>query len=216
MSAEIEAVLFDMDGTLIDSKPVIEHAWRSVAQEYGIELNKVTIEEHVHGRSGSYTRDFLFKHLDIKERHIAKGKVDELEETSEPLLINGVMNTLNILREKKIKIALVTASWDSRIEFILSLHDLRRYFDCIVSRSDVKNGKPHPECFLLAAKKLDCDIRNCVVFEDSLSGLESGIRSGAKCIAIGHLDYSSKPTHFTYPDFEALLNDRQSSLFNQM
>ncbi|WED25332.1 HAD family phosphatase [Vibrio sp. DW001] len=214
MSAKIEAALFDMDGTLIDSKPIIEQAWRCVAQEYGIELNRATIEQHVHGRSGNYTRDFLFKHLSIKERHIAKGKVDAIEETSKPRLINGVINTLTMLREKGIKLALVTASWDSRIEFILSLHGLHHYFDCVVSRSDVKHGKPHPESFLLASKRLHCNIQNCVVFEDSLSGLESGIQSGAKCIAIGHLDYSEKPVHSTYLDFKALLNDQQNTLFN--
>ncbi|UGA53460.1 HAD hydrolase-like protein [Vibrio sp. VB16] len=58
MSARMEAVLFNMDGTLIDSKPIIEQAWRYVAQEHGIELSRTTIEQHIHGRSGNYP-DFI-------------------------------------------------------------------------------------------------------------------------------------------------------------
>lgn len=185
MSTHIAAALFDMDGTLIDSKGTVEYAWCSVAHDYGIEVSQSQIDEHIHGRSGHYTLNYLFGHLDSAERERARQRVYAVEETAESDLIPGAISVLDYLSRHSIKIALVTAGWSERIEFIFSLHRLHKYFDVIISRHDVIHGKPNPEGYLLAAKKLGVDIKDCLVFEDSYSGLVAGIVSGACCVAIG-------------------------------
>ena len=208
MLDKVEAVLFDMDGTLVDSKAVIEQAWCSVALQNGIKVDHNTIEKHIHGRSGQYTLDYLFHMFNDEEKAQIKHQVDSFEETAKSDLIVGAENFLIHLKQRGIKIALVTASWSERIEFLFSLHQLHRYFDTIVARHQVQQGKPHPEAFLIAAKKLGVDIERCLVFEDSVSGIEAGVRSGAKCIAIGGIDTqdSKHQPSDIYQDFNAVLS----------
>ncbi|MGF1741866.1 HAD family phosphatase [Vibrio profundum] len=208
MLDKVEAVLFDMDGTLVDSKAVIEQAWCSVALQNGIEVDHNTIEKHIHGRSGQYTLDYLFHMFNNEEKAQIKHQVDSFEETARSDLIAGAEDFLILLKQRGIKIALVTASWSERIEFLFSLHQLHRYFDTIVARHQVQQGKPHPEGFLTAAKQLGIDIEHCLVFEDSLSGIEAGMRSGARCIAIGDIntqDNEYQPSG-TYQDFNVVLS----------
>jgi sugar-phosphatase len=206
MCAKIDAALIDMDGTLIDSKPIIAKAWRTIACEFGLELSQSTMDEHVHGRSGSYTLNHIFKGFTAAEKSNIKRKVDGIEQSSVTALIPGALDALNLFRKNGIKMALVTASWESRIDFVFSLHDLHDYFDVIVSQGDVTAGKPDPEGYLLAAQKLGCNIENCVVFEDSLSGIAAGTQSGATCIAIGDLDTSALTAVASYSDFNHFLS----------
>lgn len=94
------------------------------------------------------------------------------------------MDTLNYLKKNGVKVGLVTASWPERINYIFDHYNLHDYFSCVINRNDVRNGKPDPEGFLLCAKKLGVPIEKCIIFEDSFSGLEAGLRSGAECIGI--------------------------------
>ncbi|WP_318511085.1 HAD family hydrolase [Photobacterium leiognathi] len=184
MLHKYEAALFDMDGTLIDSKPAIELAWKTVAIKNGVNITSDDFEKHIHGRSGNYTLSYLFSDFTKFEQKKIKEDVDLIEESIPSDLIKGVIKTLIYLKENNVKIGLVTASWPERIKFILDYHNLHDFFSCVINRNDVINGKPDPEGFQLCAKKLKVNIENCIIFEDSFSGLEAGIRSGAKCIGI--------------------------------
>ncbi|HIF9180408.1 TPA: HAD family hydrolase [Photobacterium damselae] len=184
MLNKYEAALFDMDGTLINSKPVIEYAWITVATKYGVNISQYDLEKHVHGRSGQYTLSYLFSHFSEIEKRVIKEEVDLIEERAPTELIVGVMDVLNYLKKNGIKVGLVTASWPERINFIFDYYSLHDYFSCVISRNDVKNGKPDPEGFLLCSEKLRVPIEKCIIFEDSFSGLEAGLRSGAECISI--------------------------------
>lgn len=218
MLTEYKAVLFDMDGTLIDSKPVIELAWTTVANKYGVSISADELEQHIHGRSGNYTLSYLFGHFSENKQKLIKQEVDLIEEEAPTELIPGAKSILEYLKNNGIKIGLVTASWPKRINFILDHHKLRDYFSCVVSRDDVINSKPDPEGFLLGAKKLEVPIEQCMVFEDSFSGLEAGIKSGAQCIGI---NTSTTPksnqllgSYTSYVDMkEMLAMDELTSIF---
>lgn len=199
------AVCFDMDGVLIQSRSVIERAWTSVAQQYGISVDKAFIDEHIHGRPGAYTLDVLFADIDPAQRHHIKQQVDAIEEISECALVPGVAHLIKQLRDHDLPMALVTSSWPARIAHVLRQHHLEAVFDCIISRDDIIHGKPAPDAYVLAARQLHRVPGECLVFEDSVSGVQAAVGSGALCLGIGNepalADYGAAAT---FTDFDAL------------
>ena len=101
--------------------------------------------------------------------------------------LKTVEGTLDFLEESQrlgIKMAVATAAPIANMEFILDGLDLRKYFSVITTAADVKNGKPHPEGFLISAEKLGVKPQNCIVFEDAINGFEAANRAGMKSIGI--------------------------------
>lgn len=182
---EFSAVLFDMDGVLIRSREAIASAWGSVAREQGVALDADCLRDHVHGRPGGYTLDYLFGHLPPERRRALKQQVDTLEERADCPLLPGVADFLRQLRRLDVPLALVTSSWPARIEHVLRQHDLQTAFRTLVSRDDVAHGKPAPDGYRLAAARLGLPAARCLVFEDSLSGVQAACAAGAACVAIG-------------------------------
>lgn len=219
MAHTFTAVCFDMDGVLIQSREVIEHAWTSVAREYGVEVSQNFIHEHIHGRPGEYTLQALFPNFSQPTRSIIKKQVDAAEEVAVCLLVPGVAKLISKLRERSVPLALVTSSWPARIAYVLDHHGLEATFECIVSREDVSNGKPAPDCYQLAARKLNTPINECLVFEDSVSGVQSAVSSGACCLGISNdFSLSNYGAKAVYTDFNALPiieSLAPTSLFNE-
>lgn len=174
-----------MDGVLIQSREVIEHAWTTVARQYGVSADQAFIEEHIHGRPGGYTLKALFAEFDEAQRVVIKCEVDAIEQVTNCSLVPGVATLIARLRENAVPLALVTSSWRARVEHVLQQHDLTSAFDSIICRNDVRNGKPAPDPYRLAAAQLGRQSDECLVFEDSVSGVQSAVSSGALCIGIG-------------------------------
>ncbi|MCD4483002.1 HAD family phosphatase [Chromobacterium vaccinii] len=198
------AVCFDMDGVLIQSRSVIEDAWMSVARLYGITVTDDDIRDHIHGRAGQYTLDTLFASYPVEERVLIKKKVDSFEETAPCALLPGVADMIHQLKSAHIPLALVTSSWQERIRFVMQLHGLHGMFDTIISREDVGQGKPSPECYQLAASRLQRPAKECLVFEDSVSGVRAALQSGARCVGIGREESLIQAgADARYEDFQA-------------
>ncbi|EPK8844963.1 copper resistance system multicopper oxidase [Pseudomonas aeruginosa] len=159
-----------MDGVLISSREAIAAAWSRVAGEQGVALGPDCLRDHVHGRPGGYTLDYLFGHLPMERRRILKQRVDALEEGADCPLLPGVAAVIRQLRWLDVPLALVTSSWPARIDHVLRQHDLQAAFRTLVSRDDVVHGKPAPDGYRLAAARLGVAPSRCLVFEDSLSG----------------------------------------------
>lgn len=199
------AVCFDMDGVLIQSREVIERAWTTVARQYGVSVDQAFIDEHIHGRPGGYTLKALFAEFDEAQRVAIKREVDSIEQVSNCALVPGVATLISRLREHAVPLALVTSSWRARVEHVLQQHDLTSAFDSIICRDDVHRGKPAPDPYRLAAAHLGRQSDECLVFEDSVSGVQSAVSSGALCIGIG--DDPTLTAHGaagTYADFTQL------------
>ncbi|HFH3651259.1 TPA: HAD family hydrolase [Pseudomonas aeruginosa] len=174
-----------MDGVLISSREAIAAAWSRVAGEQGVALGPDCLRDHVHGRPGGYTLDYLFGHLPMERRRILKQRVDALEEGADCPLLPGVAAVIRQLRWLDVPLALVTSSWPARIDHVLRQHDLQAAFRTLVSRDDVVHGKPAPDGYRLAAARLGVAPSRCLVFEDSLSGVQAACAAGATCVAIG-------------------------------
>ncbi|WP_075006594.1 HAD family hydrolase [Stigmatella aurantiaca] len=203
-STRFSAVLFDMDGVLVHSKPVVEKSWRTVAESLGRPISDPEMHELVHGRPGSYTVNALFPNASAEEQRQIHRRVEVLEERSPCAAIAGVEKLIQSLVEYRIRFGLVTSGWQGRIEFVLQSLGLAGRFEVIVSRDDVSRGKPDPEPYLLAASRLGLPASETIVYEDSLSGVRAAAGAGAYCVGIGGEELLASGARTTVQDFTGI------------
>ena len=185
----MSAILFDMDGTLIDSEPLWLESEIEIMAELGCHWDQ---QDQINCLGGPMekTENYMQERSNnIKPFGYFAKQLDDVMEQKLATKLDLIPNALEILNECKksdIKIALVTASTGR-----LMRAALKRFpagiFDTTVSYDDVKRSKPDPEPYLLAAKTLGVEIKNCVVLEDSLTGVQSGLTAGAQVIGLPHL-----------------------------
>lgn len=200
----ISAVLFDMDGVLVDSKAVIERAWREAAQLCGRRITEEDIHNHIHGQPGPHTIRALFSDLPRSDQQKIQAHVIHVENTADYEPIPGVARTIARLHAAEITIGLVTSGWRYKIDRVIELLQAQWCFSVIVERDDVSRGKPHPDPYLLAAERLGIPASRTVVFEDTSSGVTSAVSAGAYCVGIGGEDLMRSGAQITIPDFESV------------
>ncbi len=173
----IKAVIFDMDGLMFDTERLAAKALIEAANEQGIDMN---FEETQ--LSLGYTRNAMYDlykeyYKDIKDVDTGK-MVDRGYEIMEEVLFSAgpekmpfIEELLVYLRENNYKIAVASSSDIVHIENNLEKTNLRGFIDIVASGEEVENSKPEPDVFLLAAKRLGVEAKNCVVLEDSKFGI---------------------------------------------
>ncbi len=173
------AVLFDMDGVIADTTPLHYEAWRSAFEPLGIIVEKMD----VYLREGMATRTMGETIAEAKNRRLSPEELDKIVENKTTIFnkmvaenvkaYDGVIETLRMLRNNGMKTALVTGSRRVSAEAVLKKIGLESAFDAIVCAEDVKHGKPDPEPYEAAIKKLDINRLNCIVVENAPLGIES-------------------------------------------
>ena len=182
---QYEAIIFDMDGVIINSKDHVERFWIQKLEEYGIEIPRDEREERFHGRPARPTVNDLFGDLPEEKREEIIKECAEYDASIERYpMIPGVEQFLKECEEAGIRIGLVTSALPGKVERMLAGLSYPSPFGVIVTANLVKNGKPNPECYLLAAEKLDVNPQKLIVFEDSVSGVKSASGAGATVVAI--------------------------------
>lgn len=173
-----KAVLFDMDGTLVDSGVVVERAWGLWAARHGIPLEAVL--SFSHGRPTIATMEHFFPERDHTEE---LEQMDRYEETQLEgiLAVPGATQIVQALQ--KHSWAIVTSAWRTLAEARVSAAGLPLP-NVIVPVDEIRNGKPHPEGFLRAAERLGVLPKDCVVFEDTRPGIEAGMSAGMQVVAL--------------------------------
>lgn len=188
MNMKFDAVIFDMDGVLVNSEP---HYVRIEKENFEILGLKISDKEH-QSYQGSAT-DHMWRA--IKEKHSLDKPLKELVEmtnrmtypwfesleTIEP--IPGVKELIEFLYSRNIPLAVASSSYPDVIELILTKTDLEKYFQFIVNSTMVGFSKPAPDIFLHAAKLLKVNPKNCMVIEDSTNGIKAAKSAGMFCIA---------------------------------
>jgi HAD superfamily hydrolase (TIGR01509 family) len=202
ITTRVWAVLFDMDGVLIDSKVVIERAWREAAQFYDREITEEDLHKHIHGQPGPHTIRALFGDLPRSDQEKVQAHIIHVENTADYEAILGVARLIARLNTAGITIGLVTSGWQYKIDRVIELLQAQSCFSVIVQRDDVSRGKPHPDPYLLAAERLGISASETLVFEDSASGVTSAISAGAYCVGIGGEELIRSGAKITIPDFE--------------
>lgn len=182
----MEAVIFDMDGVIIDSHSIAVRLLRETANGYGCTLT----HEEIRSWGSLSSRQFWTKVKD--DFHLPQGlnelihsyNVDrEIELYREIELIPGIRDLLIVLRERGIKTALATSASRKRMNAVLDIFEISECFDQCVCDDEVIASKPAPEIFVLAASKLEIAPSRCVVIEDSRNGLKAAKAAGMKCVA---------------------------------
>lgn len=180
-------VIFDMDGVLVASGPAHAASWRIVARSDGIEISEADFKKHFGRPSRDIVRSIWGEQLsdadvqridDAKEaayRDLVRGMI--------PLTI-GVRETLHALRGAGFKLAIGTSGPRENVALVLEESKLAPLFDAVVTGVDIRNGKPAPDCFLLAAERLGLPATHCVVVEDAPVGIQAALAAEMKCIAL--------------------------------
>lgn len=214
------AVLFDMDGVIVDSNPVHKIAIEQFCKKYNLELSEETLNKKVWGRQNKDWIPAVFeRHLEpelLAEYAFEKEKLFRELYEKEIEALPGLEDFLKQLEKKGIPKAIATSAPIENVDFVLEKTGLRKYFQTILHDAFVEKGKPDPEIYLKTADALNFDPTDCIVFEDSLSGVQSGLNAGCKVVGVltTHSAQELKDTHLTIKNFNELTIDTLSSLFN--
>jgi len=194
---DFEAVIFDMDGVLIDSEPLWKIAMENVFQSIGCPLTKNDFKKTVGLRIDEVIR-FWFEHIGWEgksaqevEQEIVAQMIDLIQKNGAPLL--GVIETLDYLKENNFKIGLGTSSYSILIETVLTTLGIKDKFDFTHSAEHEDFGKPHPAVYLSVAQKLNVDPKKCLVIEDSLNGIIAGKAAKMKVVCIPEKTHDPEP-----------------------
>ncbi len=183
----MKAAIFDMDGVVVDNHQYHFQAWMSFADKHHFKLNEEIYREKFNGKTNADLFNMIFGAITPEQ---ARRFSEEKEGLYQKLYAAqmrphvGLLDFLELLRKLRIRIALGTSAPTSNVDFTLDSLKLRSYFEVIVDGSMVERGKPDPQVYQLCAMKLGLDPKDCVVFEDSLAGLESGERAGCRIVAV--------------------------------
>lgn len=187
MLKDIEAVIFDLDGSLVDSMWM----WREIDIEYlgrfGIPLPE-NLQTEIEGMSFSETAVFFKERFQIPDS-LEKMKADWNQMawdkyTYEVPLKPGIEEFLEGCRVNHIKLGIATSNSRELVDNIAKVHHLENYFSCIMTACEVAHGKPAPDIYLAVAQKLDVLPEKCLVFEDIIPGIMAGKNAGMKVCAV--------------------------------
>ena len=186
MEGIISAFIFDLDGVIIDSNPVIESFWKSEAVKDNIHLTDHLISEWIHGRKVGDTITGLFNHLSDKRKKEIEAAGYEFDSIMEPGALKGVVHLIHWLYAMRIPTGVVTSSHHSRMLKMLTQLHLQDHFSFFVTAEDVTRGKPDPAPYLRMSEKMKIPNYECLVFEDAVSGIQSATAAGMQSIGIGN------------------------------
>lgn len=187
MLKDITAVIFDLDGTLIDSMWV----WDQIDEDY-LSKKNIEVPKNLNSEIAHLSFNQVAKYF--KKRFNLEDSLDDIKNSWNTMayyhystdikLKNGVKEFLDFLKSLNIKIALATSNSMNLLEATLKNNGIYEYFDSITLTDEVSVGKHEPDVYLLAAKKLGVDPKNCLVFEDIIQAVIGAKKAGMKVIAV--------------------------------
>lgn len=178
------SVIFDMDGTLLDTQQICIPAWDYAGEKQGYQNAGRYIPDVCGTNENGWTKFLYDKFPDID---MVRFKSDAREYIVKNLVVrfkSGAKELLEFLKKRGVKVALATGTSRPSTEHHLKAVGVENMFDATVCGTEVENGKPAPDVFLKAAEKMDADPKTCFVFEDSENGIRAAVAAGMKAIGI--------------------------------
>lgn len=187
MLTNIKAVIFDLDGTLVDSMWL----WKAIDIEYLARHNTLlpdNLQDDIEGKSFTETAHYFkerFKITDSIEKIKSDWNKMAMEYyTNKVPLKEGIIEFLDYLKSRNIPMGIGTSNSRELVDIIIDKYELRGYFNSIRTSCEVDKGKPHPHIFLKVAEDLQVEPKDCIVFEDIPNGIMAGKSAGMKVCAI--------------------------------
>lgn len=182
-----KAILFDLDGTIVNSEPLHLKSFRDCVKPLGIKISTKRWYSEFTGIGSKAIMTILFRDFRITEE--IKPWTEKRKKLFQEYVLQGKLSTIKGIRQflrkikkKGIKTAIVSGGHNTNIETVLSTLKLREFFDIIIGSEDVENRKPHPKGFLKAAEILGVKPHECIAIEDSPAGVEAA--KNAKLIVV--------------------------------
>ncbi len=197
------ALILDMDGVIVDSNPVHREVWAAYNRRFGIETDEAMQQRMYGRRNDDIVRDFFGDHLTLEEvRAHGAAKERLFRETIGPVLNEALVPGLRefLERHRHQPLGLATNAEPENVEFLLDSARLRPYFRAVVDGHQVARPKPHPDIYLRAAELLGAVPQDCIVFEDSLTGIQAARAAGMAVVGVG-------TTHDELPDVDLEIRD---------
>jgi beta-phosphoglucomutase len=201
---ETKAIIFDMDGTLVDSEPMHLRAYEQLAERFGGTYTESDNREFL-GRKDSDVCRALVARLNI---NLTPDQVVTLKEQLMVELLSdatprpGVLDVLEKAHELAIPMAVASSATMQTIELVVDILKIRHYFKNLTSGDEVAHGKPAPDIFLLASQRLNVKPEDCLAIEDTFNGIKAAKAAGMVCLAIPceatrHQDHSQADVQMT-------------------
>jgi beta-phosphoglucomutase family hydrolase len=182
------AFIFDMDGTLVDNMRFHSQAWMALFESLGIHLEADEFQRRSAGKTNpEILRNFTGRNCSKEEIQVLSDKKENFyRDLYRPHLkaTKGLLPFLKQAKELNIPMGLATAAGKENIAFVLQGLKLEDFFSAIVGAEDIQKGKPDPEIFIKSATMLHIQPEDCIVFEDSLFGIEAAQRAGMRAVFI--------------------------------
>ncbi len=183
------AVIFDMDGVIADTNPTHDVAWRKFLTRYEIIPTDDDLQNHMYGKHNSYILNYFLK------REIMADELLRLQFEKEALFrelytdiaqpLPGLLAFLGELHQNGVKLGIATSAPVENLEMMVGqIPFLNEVMGSMLSEKDVSHHKPHPEVYLKSAARLGIDPSQCIVFEDSVSGVNAGLAAGMKVVGV--------------------------------
>lgn len=182
----LQAVIFDLDGVIVDSHAAHKQAWKSFLNSLGKEVTEQELEFVVEGQKReAILRHFLGDLNPEQIRHYGDVKNSFLRDAIPELkTVSGFSQFLRQIETAGLPIALASSASRSRVELVLMQLNLKQSFKVVATGDDVSQGKPDPAIFRIAAEGLGVEPRNILVCEDAVNGVAAAKAAGMKCLAI--------------------------------
>lgn len=198
-----------MDGVIVDSNPYHKIALKEFCSRHGHELTDDQLLKRIYGRTnrewitdlfGALPEDQLLEYTEEKERLYRKLFADDIKP------VRGLVKFLDHLDQQNILRAIGTSAPRSNVDFTLTKTNTTKYFPTILNDTFVTHSKPHPEIYLKSAAALGLPNSQCIVIEDSLSGVEAGQKAGSKVVGLTTTHTREELSHcdLVIDDFEGL------------
>lgn len=185
---DIRAVIFDLDGTLVDNNAFHLLAWKKYLEHAGIHIGDAEYRKHLNGRTNKDAIEYIFQRsmTEAEAMVFALEKEALYREIYAPEIkpVAGLIPLLEILQSLGIPMAIATSGLQVNIDFMFQHIPISHYFTFIVHAAHIKMGKPDPEIYVKAAGLLQVAARQCLVFEDAAVGIAAAKAAGMKVIAL--------------------------------
>lgn len=203
--SNVKAVLFDFDGTIVDTEPIYDVFWDKKAEEY-----RLGIENFAWKIKGTIMPDILKTYFSGFPEEVRQQIIREAlayEENMDFPLIPGSLDFIRELKKAGYRLALVTSSEDRKVKRAFDLLSLNGVFDVIITADRITKGKPDPMCYRLALSDLHLPHEGGIAFEDAFAGIQAATGAGLRVIGVSSTNSAEAlkdKVHAVIPDFSGL------------